>query len=107
MIFNGVSKATSRPTRLRSLLCVLAATMLLSALLTSCATESSAPKASLQLYQPRVLQLKAGEPVQTPAGIYTPQTDEIWHSAQAYDDLEQQLINTAAALAQERNRDTP
>lgn len=75
-----------------------------SALLTGCAVASSVPKASLQVYQPRVLLLKAAVPIQTPAGIYTPQTDEVWHSAQAYADLENQLLNTAAALAQERNR---
>lgn len=77
---------------------------LLSAMLTGCAGASSAPKASLQLYQPRALFLPAGQPVNTTAGIYTPQVDEVWHSAAAYQDLEYQLINTAAALAQERNR---
>lgn len=84
--------------------CVLVAMTLLSAVLTGCAIASSAPKASLQIYQPRVLQLKACVPVQTPAGVYVPQTDEIWHSAQSFSDLENQLLNTAAALAQERNR---
>lgn len=84
--------------------CVLAATTLLIASLTGCAIASSAPRESLRIYQPRVLQLKAGVPVQTPAGVYVPQTDEIWHSAQAYADLENQLLNTAAALAQERNK---
>jgi hypothetical protein len=78
--------------------------MLLSLLLTGCATVSSAPRQSWQIYQPRVLHLPAGQPVQTAAGIYRPQVDEVWHSAAAYQDLENQLINTAAALAQERNR---
>ncbi len=72
--------------------------------LTGCATVSSAPKGSLQLYQPRVLQLPAGQPVHSQAGIYVPQVDEVWHSAAAYKDLETQLLNTAAALAQARNR---
>ena len=84
--------------------CVLLLAMTGSVLLTGCVTASSAPKESLQIYQPRVLQLKAGQPVQTPAGIYTPQTDEIWHSRAAYEDLENQLINTAAAAAQLRNQ---
>jgi cytochrome c556 len=55
----------------------------------------------LQIYQPRVLALPAGQPVQTAEGTYTPQFDEIWHSAAAYNALEQQLINAAAALAQQ------
>jgi hypothetical protein len=88
----------------KSLLCALVAMTLASALLTGCATVSSAPTASRQLYQPRVLQLKAGQPVPTLAGTYTPQVDETWHSAAAYQDLEAKLIDTAAALAQERNR---
>lgn len=92
----------------KSLLCALVLMMSASALLTGCATGSSAPTpspaVSLRIYQPRVLQLKAGQPVQTPAGTYVPQTDELWHSAQAYADLEAQLINATAALAQQRAR---
>jgi hypothetical protein len=56
--------------------------------------------ASLTIYQPRALFLKEGVPVPTREGIHTPQTDEIWHSAAAYNALESQLINAAAALAQ-------
>jgi hypothetical protein len=104
MTCSAASKPTSNPMKTRSLLSALVATTLLSALLTGCATGSSAPKESAQIYQPRVLQLKAGIPVPTKAGIYTPQTDETWHSAAAYEDVESQLINTAAALSQERNR---
>ncbi len=88
----------------KSLLCALAAMTLLTALPTGCASASSAPKASLQIYQPRVLQLPAGQPVQTSAGIYTPQADETWHSAAAFAQLERENINLAAALAHERNR---
>jgi cytochrome c556 len=51
-----------------------------------------------------VLLLKAGLPVTTTQGIYTPAVDEIWHSAAAYNALEQQLINAAAALAQQQAR---
>lgn len=78
--------------------------MLLSALLTSCASESSAPKASLQIYQPRVLRLKAGQEVTTQDGLYRPQADEVWHSAAAFNELEQENLNLAAALAQLRAR---
>lgn len=84
----------------RSLICVAAATLSISCVLTSCASKSSAPEASWQIYQPRVLRLKAGSPVATRDGTYLPQVDEVWHSDSAYRQLEQELINTAAALAQ-------
>jgi hypothetical protein len=78
----------------------LAVTMLPMLALTGCVTGSSAPVASLEIYQPRVLQLKRGIPVQTKAGLYTPQVDEVWHSAAEFNKVERQLIDTAAALAQ-------
>lgn len=86
--------------------------ILLSALLTSCASDSSAPKASPplspalapQLYQPRVLRLPAGREVQTIDGPYLPPTDEVWHSASAYQRLEQENLNLAAAISQLRAR---
>lgn len=84
--------------------CVSLALALITLSLTGCLSGSSAPKASPQIYQPRVLLLKAGQPVQTREGLYLPQLDETWHSAAAYELLENQVINTAAALAQERNR---
>jgi hypothetical protein len=69
--------------------------------LTGCVSESSAPKASLRVYQPRVLELQAGTPVPTRNGTYIPQTDETWHSDQAYRQLEREATNAAAALAQQ------
>ena len=86
--------------------CVLAALLLITSALTGCATASSALKASPQLYQPRVLRLLPGQPVQTADGIYTPQAAETWHSAPAYNALESQALNATAALAQERARST-
>lgn len=77
--------------------------MLSSAWLTGCATGSPAPRESLQLYQPRVLRLKAGQPVPTTDGLYRPQVDEVWHSAAAFEDVEQKLLNATAALNQLRN----
>ncbi len=88
----------------KSPLCALVATIFLIVVLTSCATGSSAPTASSQIYQPRVLRLSAGQPVETRDGKYVPQTDEVWHSAAAFEAVESQLINATAALAQERNR---
>ncbi|MBI5770899.1 MAG: hypothetical protein HZA93_24185 [Verrucomicrobia bacterium] len=72
--------------------------------LTGCATGSSAPGASSQLYQPRVLALPAGRPIQTANGIYTPQAAEIWHSPAEFQKLERQVIDLSAALEQERQR---
>lgn len=88
----------------KSLLSALAVTTLAISGLTSCASVSSAPPASLQIYQPRVLRLPAGQPLKTTDGVYVPQTDEVWHSARAFQQLEQENLNLAAALTQERNR---
>lgn len=77
--------------------------MLLSVSLTGCATTSSAPKASLQIYQPRSLHLLAGQPVPTAEGLYRPQADETWHSAAAFDAVESALLNATAALSQLKN----
>lgn len=74
------------------------------ALLTSCASAPSAAPASSRIYQPRVLELPAGQPVQTREGIYVPQTNETWHSAAAYEQAGREAMNAAAVAAQERAR---
>ncbi len=84
--------------------CALVVILLPTILLTGCATDSSAPTSSLQIYQPRTLQLQAGLPIQTQTGIYVPQVNEVWHSPAAYNDLESQLINLAASKAQQNAR---
>ena len=80
--------------------------MCLLGVLTGCSLVSSAPKVSpaASIYQPRVLRLAAGQLVPTQDGMYTPQVPEIWHSDRSYRELEAQLIDTAAALAQLQNR---
>jgi hypothetical protein len=45
---------------------------------------------TLNIYQPSILALKAGTRVETKEGIYTPQTDEVWHSDKRYRELERQ-----------------
>lgn len=70
-------------------------------LLTGCTSGSSAASASLaasMLYQPPVLRLPAGQPVQTRDGIHKPQVDEVWHSDARYRTLEQENLDLAAAL---------
>ena len=86
------------------MLCAIGAMMLLSASLMSCTSVSSADRASLQIYQPRVLRLAAGQETPTRDGRYLPQVDEVWHSDAAYRALEQENNNLAAALAQLRAR---
>lgn len=79
-------------------------------MLTACSTVSPAPAASSEhsrLYQPRILRLPAGHPVQTQDGPYLPTVDEVWHSPAAYSDLEAKLLNALAALDQNRNRTAP
>jgi len=102
------SPATSRQksprSRPASRLCAIAGILLLSLWLTACASVSSVPRESLQIYQPRVLRLSAGQEVQTVDGRYRPQVAEVWHSDAAFRQLEQENLNLTAALAQERAR---
>lgn len=89
----------------KSSACALLAILLLSSLPTGCASASREASASLvasTLYQPPVLRLAKGRPVQTRDGLYLPQTDEVWHSDARYRALEQENINLAAALAKPR-----
>ena len=83
---------------------VLVLAVLTSFALTGCATDSQARKVALQIYQPRVLSLRAGQSIQTTMGTYVPQTDEIWHSPQAFDEVELKLIDATEALDQIRNK---
>jgi hypothetical protein len=45
----------------------------------------------LNIYQPSTLRLIKAEPIQTKDGIYTPQTDEVWHSDARYRRLEREV----------------
>jgi hypothetical protein len=56
------------------------------------------------LYQPPVLAIPAGQPIQTLQGTYLPQVNEVWHSPARFEALEQSNQNLAAALAEERAR---
>ena len=61
--------------------------------LTSCGSGSSPKTTTLNIYQPSSLKLKAGAPIQTQEGVYTPPTDEIWHSDARYRKLERELFD--------------
>jgi hypothetical protein len=84
--------------------CVLAVILILSLGQTSCGTVPQPPPASsvasLTLYQPLTLQLAAGVPIKSKAGIYTPQVDEIWYSPQEYAKVVNQLYNNINAADQ-------
>lgn len=45
----------------------------------------------LNIYQPSILKLEGGKAVQTHDGIYTPQTNEVWHSDKRYRELERNI----------------
>jgi hypothetical protein len=59
--------------------------------LTSCGSVSPPSVSNLNIYQPSTLRLKKNNAVQTKDGIYTPQTDEVWHSDARYRKLEREL----------------
>lgn len=82
--------------------CAIATLMLISGWLTGCAGGSPGDRQSWVIYQPRVLTLAAGQPVPTKAGVYTPQVDEVWHSAAAFAKVESQLVDALGVIAQLR-----
>ena len=61
--------------------------------LTSCASVSTQSVSDLNNYQPSTLRLSKSIPVQTRDGIYTPQTDEVWHSDARYRRLEREIYS--------------
>ena len=61
--------------------------------LTSCESVLGPNVSGLNIYQPSTLRLIKAEPVQTKDGIYTPQTDEVWHSDARYRRLEREVYS--------------
>ena len=59
--------------------------------LTSCGSGSLPSGSNLNIYQPSTLRLKKNNAVQTRDGVYTPQTDEVWHSDTRYRSLEREV----------------
>lgn len=45
----------------------------------------------MNIYQPPIIILQGGKEVVTQEGIYTPQTDETWHSDYRYRELERKM----------------
>ena len=89
--------------RTRYSACVLA-TLLTSFALTGCACASRQTSGSLQ-GSPRILRLQAGTTVPTKDGLYSPQSDETWHSQSEYLRLEQEvLMLSRAGQARDQNR---
>lgn len=54
------------------------------AVLTSCVSRSPIVADSMTLYSPPFLEVPAGAEIQTKAGRYRAQTDEVWYSADLY-----------------------
>jgi hypothetical protein len=69
----------------------LLALMMITIGLTSCETSSSTKSGTLNIYQPSTLSLAAGIPIQSKNGVYTPQTDEVWHSDARFRKLEREV----------------
>ena len=69
----------------------IAGTAMMLIALTSCGRGSLPSVNNLNIYQPSTLRLKKNNAVQTKDGIYTPQTDEVWHSDARYRKLEREL----------------
>ena len=61
--------------------------------LTSCVSNLPPSVSDLNIYQPSTLRLTKGEAIQTRDGIYTPQTDEVWHSDARYRRLEREFYH--------------
>lgn len=51
---------------------------------------------SASIYQTPTLKLQAGVKVETIDGVYTPQTNEVWHSEMRYREMERRLIYATA-----------
>ena len=66
-------------------------TVILATALTSCATSLKSNVKNLNIFQPSTLRLKANQKIETIDGLYTPQTDEIWHSDARYRKLEREV----------------
>ena len=79
--------------------CAAWVALLFSSGLTGCSHVSPASVDSRRLYQPPVLRLPAGQPIQTQDGLYQPQTAEIWHSDARFLALASSYTDALAALA--------
>ena len=79
--------------------CAAWAALLFSCVLTGCSHVSPASVDSRRLYQPPVLRLSPGQQIQTPDGVYQPQTAEIWHSDARFNALATSYTDALAALA--------
>jgi hypothetical protein len=60
---------------------------------TSCVSNLPPNVSDLNIFQPSTLRLIKSEAIQTRDGIYTPQTDEVWHSDARYRRLEREFYH--------------
>lgn len=65
--------------------------ILFSVIASSCETTRDVERyPTLNIYQPPTLILPKGTKIQTKEGIYTSQTEEVWHSDKRYRELERE-----------------
>lgn len=62
----------------------LAQCLVIGLLLSGCESSKPTVESNMTLYAPPSLRLTKGSKVQTLDGVYTPQTDEVWHSHSDY-----------------------
>jgi len=84
------SKSSCKKLRILGLVAILIALTGL----TSCETTSTPSVGNLNIYQPSTLRLEKMKAIQTIDGIYTPQTNEIWHSDARFRRLERQIYSS-------------
>lgn len=82
--------------RMRSTACATLAALLISTALTGCASASRGAADTRRLYQPPILRLPQGQPIQTQDGLHVPQADEVWHSDARYRELERAYLDQLA-----------
>lgn len=76
-------------------------------LLTGCCKDEPPVNPSWEIYAPDSLVLKAGVPVPTPEGTYTPKQDELWHSNRKVRELRELALDATRALEAARNNNHP
>lgn len=64
----------------------------------SCVKDTFKSVGNLNIYQPSILNLKEGVPIQTIEGKYTPQVNETWHSDKRFRLLEREIYGKHGEL---------
>lgn len=77
--------------------------MLIPLLLTGCCADAPPVNPSWEIYAPDSLVLRAGRPVPTADGTYTPKQDEMWHSNRRMQEARELILDATRAMESRRN----